>query len=68
MITEKAIYSGGNSLPVNVTFKEPEKKGLLFTLYMIVMVIVIAIVNAPGLIYYMVKYRGQDPCVWEDNE
>lgn len=50
-------------MPVNITFKEPEKHGILFTLYMVIMVIVIATINAPGLILYMIKYRGKDPCV-----
>jgi len=50
-------------MPVNVTFREPEKQGLLATLYMIAMVLMGAVVNAPGLVLYMVKYRGKDPYV-----
>jgi len=50
-------------MSVNVIFKEPEKHGILFTLYMVIMVIAIATINTPGLILYMIKYRGKDPCV-----
>lgn len=42
-------------MPVNVTFKEPEKRGLLYTLYMIGMILAGCVVNAPGAIWYLVK-------------
>lgn len=42
-------------MPVNVTYKEPEKHGLLFTLYMIGMVLAGCVVNTPGAIWYLLR-------------
>lgn len=42
-------------MPVNVTFKEPEKRGFLYMLYMIGMVLAGCVVNTPGAIWYLIK-------------